>query len=298
MGRHGGGSRSGGGSSGGSSRSSSSGGSRSGGSSVRTSRTPFSGCYNRSYYDRFGRHHAYYTTDATFGTRSGWNGAIIFALLFITIHMFLMVGGFTFSLVSFGGKVNGNQDRIFIEDKIDILTSNEEAGLIKLFEEVYEESGMPVTLYTDDFSWKNRYNSLAVYSEELYYKIGLDEDAMIILFTADDVGEFWDWEYDMYCGDDTIKCISDETFDRLLSNFQKAMAKEDLFAALTYSWNSVIDDLAKTTVATEALFIFPFFVFIYGTFYVVLLRDVIKNNAAYKYFKEHPEELEINSISY
>ena len=139
MGRHGGGSRSGGGGgSSGSSRSSSSGGSRSGGSSTISSNKPFAGCYNRSYYDRLGRYHSYYTSDSTFGTRNGWNIGIIFFLLFITIHMILMVGGFTVCMVDFGSKVNGNQNRIFIEDRIDLLEDDEEKVLIRLFEKVYE----------------------------------------------------------------------------------------------------------------------------------------------------------------
>ena len=57
-------------------------------------------------------------------------------------------------------------------------------------------------------------------------------------------------------------------------------------------------ELAKTTAGPEFPFIMLFFVFFYGVFYVSMLGSVIKNNAAYKYFKEHPEELEISSISY
>ncbi len=58
------------------------------------------------------------------------------------------------------------------------------------------------------------------------------EDAMIILFTVGDNADFYDWEYDMYCGDDTIKCFSDEAFDTLLENFRKGMAKQDLSLSL------------------------------------------------------------------
>lgn len=229
MGRHGGGSRSGGG--GGGSRSG--GGSRGGGgSSSRSSSRPFQGSYNRSYYDRRGRYHSYYTTNRNFGTSSGSNIGLIFALVFVTFHMCVMLSGFVGSGIHFGGKVNGEISRIGIEDNADILSVEEEMAIIKTFQKVYDASGMPITLYTDDFSWMNHYNSLEVYSEELYYSMGFEEDAMVILFTAEDLDGFYDWEYDMYCGDDTEKCFSDDAFDTVLANFQKAMAQEDLVKAL------------------------------------------------------------------
>ena len=160
-----------------------------------------------------------------------------------------------------------------------------------LLEDVYDASGMPVTVYTDDFSWKEYYMSLAVYSEELYYGIGYDEDAMIILFTVDDSTGFYDWEYDMYCGDDTIKCFSDAAFDKLLDNFQKGMAGQDLAEALEYSWTSVMDELAKTTFNLVGLPILLFAACFYGMFYVAILGGVKSQNDAYRYFKENPEKL-------
>lgn len=299
MGRHGGGSRSGGSSrssssrSGGGSRSSGSrsGGRSGGGSGIRTSSTPFGGCYNRSYYDRRGRLHSYYTSDGSYGTKSGWNGVIIFALIFITLHMVIMVGSFALPMIRFGGKVSGDTGRIFVEDKADILTEREEKEVLEIFSEVYEESGMPVTLYTDDFSWKNHYDNLFVYSEELYYSISYDEDAMLILFTTEDEGDFYDWEYDMYCGDDTEKCFSDAAFDELLENFHKGMAGQDLVEALDYSWGTVIDDLAKTTVDAAGMPILLFIFAFYGIFYVAILGGVRKKNAVYRYYKENPDKL-------
>ncbi len=133
MGRHGGGSR-GGGSRG------SSGGSRSGGSSSRVSRTPFHGCYNRSYYDRRGRYHSYYTSSRSFGTTSGWNAGTIFALVFVTIHMFIMLSGFSSDFIHFGKKVNGDADRIYIEDRANALTAEEEEKVLDLLQEVYKTS--------------------------------------------------------------------------------------------------------------------------------------------------------------
>lgn len=286
MGRHGGGSRSGGSSSSGGSRSG--GGSRGGGSGSRVSSTPFRGCYNRSYYDRHGRYHSYYTSDRNFGSRSGWNVGTIFILVFITFHMLIMMGAFSVTAFSFGGKVHGDINRIKIVDNADVLTASEERQTISLLNEVYEVSGMPVTVYTDSFEWKQHYSNLEVYSEELYYQMSYDEDAMIILFTTDKNPDFYDWEYDMYCGDDTTKCLSDAAFDKLLSNFQKGMASQSLCEALDYSWNSVMDDLAKTTVRWGQLPILLFLAGIYGVFYVSILGGTKKQSDAYKYFQENP----------
>jgi len=297
MGRHGGGSRSGGSSH---SSSRSSGGSRSGGSGsskTRTSKTPFSGCYNRSYYDRRGRYHNCYTDRSSFGTKSGWNVGIIFALAFVTIHMLFMVGGIAASFITFGSKVNGDTDRIVIVDKADVLTTTEEEQTLKLLSKVYKASGMPVTIYTDSFQWKEHYNSLEVYSEELYYRMGYDEDAMIILFTTNSSSDFYDWEYDMYCGDDTIRCFSDASFNKLLRNFQKGMAGQNLYHALDYSWNSVMNELGKTSFNWSGLpMVLPLLGF-YGLFYFAILGSISKQNAAYKYFKENPEQLSLQPMT-
>ena len=278
MGRHGGGSRSGGGGS----SSGSSGGSRSGGSKTRTSTTPFKGCYNRSYYDRNGKYHSYYTSNRNFGAKRGWSGGILFALVFITIHMVIMVGGFSSTFIQFGEKVNGDPSRISVVDNADILTSKEEAQIKDLFEDVYDASGMPVTLYTEDFSWKEHYNNLEVLSEELYYSISFDEDAMLILFTTEEVDGFVDWEYDMYCGDDTLKCFSDAEFNTLLDNFQKGMAGQNLVKALDYSWNSVMDDIGKTNINwSGAPMILGMLVF-YSIFYIAIFSSIKQQNTAYK----------------
>lgn len=289
MGRHGGGSRS-----GGSSRSSSRSGSgtRSGGSSTRTSSKPFSGCYNRTYVNKRGRTIHYYTSDRDFGKSSGFNIGVLIPLIFVTIHMLVMVIAFGSSMITFGSKVNGDVDRIYIEDRVNLLSDEEEQKTISLFRKIYDKSGMPITLVVDSFGWKKFYNNIEVYSEELYYQIGYDEDAMIILFTVDTeaVGPA-DWEYDMYCGDDTTKCFSDACFDKLLSNFHKGMASQNLYKALEHGWSSVLDDLAKTKLNIEGLILLPIMLLIYGVFYWGILSGVKKNNDAYKYFKEHPTEL-------
>ena len=206
--------------------------------------------------------------------------------------MFIMVGAFGAGAIQFGSKVDGDVARIKVVDQADLLTSSEEREIIELFNEVYEESGMPVTLYTDNYDWKDNYVSLAVYSEELYYRMGIDEDAMIILFTAKEKEQtFWDWEYDMYCGDDTIKCLSDPSFDKLLDNFQKAMAQQDLKYALDYAWNSVMDELATTAIDWNMMPIVGVLLLFYSVFYVSIIKGAVQEHEAYKYFKSQPQGL-------
>ena len=203
----------------------------------------------------------------------------------------IMIGGFALSFISFGSKVNGDISRIKIVDNVDVLTFAEEEQTLELLHEIYYVSGMPVTVYTDSFEWENHYYDLEVYSEELYYQMGYDEDAMIILFTTGNRDGFDDWEYDMYCGDDTIKCLSDASFDKLLDNFQKGMAGQNLCHALDHAWNSVMDELAKTTINWSNMPILLFILAFYSVFYISILGSTIKQNAAYKYFKENPEQL-------
>ena len=94
--------------------------------------------------------------------------------------MFVMISGFSSDFIHFGKKISGDTDRIYIEDRANALTAEEEEKVLDLLHEVYEKSGMPVTVYTDDFDWRRHYATIEVYSEELYYSIGYEEDAMIL----------------------------------------------------------------------------------------------------------------------
>lgn len=279
MGRHGGGSRSGG-------RRSSSG--SSGGSDVKNSSTPFKGCYNRSYYYR-GACHSYYTKDKDFGISKSRIISKLIGIIFLNIIMLLIIMESALSIVHSGGKVNGNPSRMVIKDTIDLLTAEEEQRVLELFDQVYSKSGMPITLYTDDMEWKDKYSSIEVYSEELYYAMGIEENAMIILFTYD--GTF-DWVYDMYCGDDTIKCLSDNAFNKLIDNFQKGMAGQDLCYALDYSLNSIMDDLAEKYVDSAGLPVLFFIIFYYLFIFAVLYSSYSEEKRAYKYFQENPEKVD------
>ena len=240
MGRHGGGSRSGG-------RRSS--GGRGGSYGSLSSSEPFKGCYNRSYHHR-GVYHSYYTNEKKFGLSKF--RVILKLITFILVNVIWLPVMIALALetVQFGEKVNGNSDRIVIQDTMDLLTPEEEQKTLELFHKVYLKSGMPITLYTDDMKWQDKYSSIEVYSEELYYAMGIEEDAMIILFTYD--GTF-EWIYDIYCGNDTEKCLSYAAFDKLIDNFQKGMAGQNLYDALDVSLNSIMDDLAETYVLLALL---------------------------------------------
>ena len=263
----------------------------------RTSKKPFEGCYNRSYYDKRGRLHSCYVTNSSFGTKSGWNGAVIFALIFLTCHMLIMVPGMMRSFIEFGSKIDGDASRILIDDKADLLTEAEEEEVMELFYQVYDKSGMPVALYTDDFSWKNHYDYLVNYSEALYYQTSFDEDAMVILVVADESDGFFDWECDLYRGRDTTQCLSADSLDTLRINFRKAMARQNVAEALEYAWNSVMNDLAETVVNWIGIPAGALLIAFYGVFYVAILGDIGKKSAAYRYFKENPQQLSMEPMT-
>lgn len=298
MGRHGGGSCS-GGRSGGSSRRSSGGSRRSGssGHSVRYSKRPFHHCYNRSWIDRHGRTHAYYTSDAAYGTRPPNWTAVKFISIALVIHMCFMLWGLAPQVFEFGGKVNGDPSRIMIHDEIDIMDARSEARTMQLFERIYAKSGMPVALFTTDFSWQEYYDSIEILSEDLYYQLSMDEDAMVIVFSADDTDNFAYWEYDMYCGDLTTKCLSDRLFDELLDNFQKALYHSNLTEALEHAWESVMNDMGRTTINW---FMMPVLLAVLG-FYAIFIgtgiAGAIRQQRAYEYFTENPGALSRTMMS-
>ena len=60
---------------------------------------------------------------------------------------------------------------------------------------------------------------------------------------------------------------------------------------MEYAWSSVLPELGKTGVDWSMLPVLPFLLFFYGIFYVVILGGTRKQNEAYRYFKQHPEQL-------
>lgn len=293
MGRHGGGSRSGG--FGGISRGGSSGMGGSSGSSNSSSvkSKPFVGSYNRCYYYR-GVYHSCYTNDVNYGTSKAKLAKRLRGLVLIIVFLLAFMLLYGSGIFEVGKKVNGDPGRIVIQDTIDLLTPEEEQQALDLFRKVYEKSGMPVTLYTDDMEWKGKYKSIEVYSEELYYAMGTEEDAMIVLFTYD--GTF-DWAFDMYCGDDTVKCLSDSAFEKLGKTFQKAMAKQDLSYALDFSFNIIMDNLAELEVNSEHMPVFVLIAFFVVGLIFYGISDYLKEKRAYEYFKKNPDKLNHEPIS-
>ena len=295
MGRHGGGSRS-----GGVSFHSSSGRHSSGTNTTKTtSSVSFAGSYNRSYINRRGTKINHYTTDKEFGTKKGWNEETkpIFWVLFISMLLLSCCFYSYFTTPNNSGKVNGPINRIDIVDNEDILTQEEETKLLTLFKNVYDKSGMPITLYTDDFSWKNKYfgtnelTPIQEYSEDLYYDLGSTEDSMVILFTSETINDFEDWEYDFYCGNDTIKCLSDNSFDKLINTFHKSLASKNLCDSLIYSWEKILPELGEQKQDTSLLFIVPFLVIFYLVSFIALFMDIKQTNEAYEYFQKNPSLL-------
>ena len=290
MGRHGGGSSRGGGGGG---RSRSGGGSsRRGRGSYRSSSTPFVGAFNRTYIDRRGRVRRHYTNDPDFGIkRPGGVGAWI-SFAFITLHMVGMFIGLSAALISVGEKVNGDRANIYILDQAELLSEYEEREILSLFESVYEKSGMPVALVTDTFNWRDRFESIEACSEYWYYTQTMDEDAMVVFFAVDYPIEYTDWEFDIYCGDETVKCLSDDLFYRLVESLRKAAYSRALCEALTLSFTTTIDEMgASRLVGVSILAIVPFLLICYSLFYFAILRGRRANKDALRYFQEHPESL-------
>lgn len=289
MARHSSGSRSGGSSHSSSHRS----GSRSGGS--RSSSTPFAGSYNRSYYDRHGRFHSYYTTNKFFGV-PGKSSALplILTLVFVTLHMVLMLGGFVLASFEISTKIDGPKERIYIEDNINVVTSEEEERLISLFEEVYEKSGMPVALLVDDYRVARHYDSIEIYAEQEMYSVARDEESMLIVFLVDfSDPDFIDWHYDFCCGDNTIKCLPDGMYYDLTETFYRAMSGGSLPVAIEESFNRVMDRFDSIRVGDSMVFVvIPFLAFIYGIFYVAIFKNIRKAKDAERYFRDNPHKLE------
>lgn len=299
MGRHGGGSSSGGVRRSSSSRSSSSRRRHrsSGGTAIKSSKKPFKGSYDRSYYYN-GRYYPYYTTDEKFGIRDGFDLGMLGSLIFLTIHMIFLVGGMCITLIHFGEKIEGSRARIQIVDTIDLLTPKEEKEIMELLDQIYDKSGMPVTIMTQNFDWKDYYYDIEDYSEDVYHEIGTDETAAVVLFTQEEVNGSVEWEYDMCFGDDTITCISDGTMKKLIYAFQESMEKKNLYHAITDSWNLVMEDLAKTKIHPVYLILIGLVLCFYVACYIQMFSDIKKRNHAKQYFSENPQMLKSYPINY
>lgn len=218
-------------------------------------------------------------------------------MIFILFHASFMFGGCFLSMVQVGHKVDGDRSLIAVYDNVDILTSQEEDELVTLFEQVYDKSGMPVMLFTEPYSEYKKFSNKEAFSEDRLYSHTYEENAMAIVYIPHQVGDFEDWIYDFCCGDDTVACLSDAAFDKLLDSFYRARLNMPLADALKVSWNEVMNDLAKTSFEPMSIFVFLFLVFIYGIFISSSVTSLVKGRQAQKYFKEHPEKLDMQPMN-
>ena len=287
MGRHGGGSsRGGGGGSGGRSG----GGSSRGGRRSAFSSTPRPGYHNRSYYDRHGRYHSFYCADPYYGTQPYSIGNII-TLVFVTVHMLAMLASVVMDTCHFGARINGDPSLIAVYDQAEIMSDREEQQVLRLFNRVYEKSGMPVFLVTSTFQWRDRYDSIEACSESYYYSQTLSESAMVVFFAVDSTRDYIDWEFDIYCGEDTVRCLSDASFDELVDLLQRSAYANTLCDSLQYSFNEIIPSMATVSIIPSYytfLVVVPLLLFVYGSFYVALIRSMRRQHDMYHYYKTNP----------
>lgn len=267
-----------------------------GGSGVRSSKKPFEGCYNRSYYDKRGKLHTYYTNDINFGTKNGVTKGLVFAMTLITVLVVVMLIFMFFMFGQIGFKINGNRELIAVYDNIDILSSREEKELVSLFEKVYDKTGMPIMLFTEPKSELLEFDSIEEFSEDLLYSYSDDENSMAIVWVDTSYRNFYRRKYDFCCGDNTVWCFSDETFEELLSIFKKAEESMPLADALDHTWNEVMDDLATTKIDPIGIVVFANVALFYGFFLIVLILPMIKSKQAQKYFEKNPDKLEMRPM--
>lgn len=352
---------------------------------LKKSIKPFYECYDRTYYDKKGEKHTFFTNDAECGTRNGWNSFAIYIfvlMLILSIPLLNIALLPTISMISnFSGykKIEGNISHISIDDNANILNNEQETELINLFHNVYDKTGMPIILYTvkydykykyespSDYKKKNNYQSEKIYlnnnSEDIFYKVGKNynlkegtqvnepeeknlketyyiteeyeslydyakeiynkriknEDSMLIIVAADkeDTIRYGlpciyisRWEYVIYRGDNTVKCISYDEYDKLINEFEKTMAENDknVTYALKQSWNSIMDEIGELNLQlSNILYISCKIIFningiiLFYCFYIWLTLsslDVFLNNKIYEYYKANPDKLSMTLIRY
>ena len=347
---------------------------------LRKSIKPFYECYDRTYYDKKGEKHDFFTNDVECGTRNGWNDFAIFIfvlMLILSLPLLNIALWPTITMISkFSGyqKIEGDISYISIEDNENILNDEQETELINLFHDVYDKTGMPIVLYTIKYDYKYKYESLNNYkknnyqsekiylnknSEDILYKVGKNynlkenkpeeesseemyyitgeyeslydyakeiydkriknEDSMLIIIAADKENTIRyglpciyisRWEYIIYRGDNTVKCISYDEYDKLRNEFEKAMAEndKDVTYALKQSWNSIMDEIGELNFQlSNIIYISGKIIFninsiiLFYCFYIWLTLsgvDVFLNNKIYEYYKANPDKLSMTLIRY
>ena len=240
--------------------------------------------------------------------------------------MAIMISSYIFNLVQIGGKIDGDSKRIMIIDNIDILSSEEEETLLDTFYQIYEKTGMPITLYTDDFNWRSNYKDkneiidikvynkeddfnwrsnykdkneiidIKVYNKELYYKIDKSEKGMSILYIEEKGNKLKNAEYDFYIGMETQKCLSNKSLDKLTKTFEKSLQNMQFNKALIYALEEINLDLCKTTININIIPSIFLLLPLYAISIMIILLPIRKKVAAYNYFKKYPKELDMKKI--
>ncbi len=75
------------------------------------------------------------------------------------------------------------------------------------------------------------------------------------------------------------------------------MAGLNVHDAIDYSFRSIMDELAQASIAPGIIPTMLILLAFYSVFYISILSSVRKKNAAYKYFKEHPEQLSFEPLT-
>lgn len=276
---------------------------------LKNSKKPFFRCYDRTYYDKKGIKHSFFTNDINSGKKSEWTFSLIITLITLTILTIYTIFSLTklFLFLDFSGneKIEGDISHIIIEDNAKVLNNKQEIELIDLFYEIYDKTGMPITLYTATYDWKNHYNSIENYSKELYYQIDIDENSMLILFTVDKGPGYAEietpiiytpqWDFYIYRGKNTTKCLSyDECYD-FKYEFKNAMNRydKDLAFSIKQAWNSIKDGIETPNIDVQNIFYILFTIIVYILFCWIILyvANFRRNYYMYKYFKENPDKL-------
>lgn len=264
---------------------------------IKTSKIPFQGCYDRSYYSLFGKYHRIYTNDKDFGTTSGLNFFIVMILAFFLFVAIGAISGTINTAFTYREKIDGNSSRILIADNIDVLTESEEAEILEVLQEVYNKSGIAVTVYTDDFDWHNTYDHIESYSKRLYYSIGVDETGLLLFYSTDPDADFFRCDFDFYYGDDTTAWATYQLKDKLWDNFTQKLSGSNLGEAIHSSFASILEDLTIFAVNSDFMPLFmPTLLFVvlfmgsFGCLLFVAFIDV-KQISAHRYFKKHPDQL-------
>lgn len=202
---------SGGGSSGGGFHSSSSsGGGRSG---PRYSNRPFVGGTAYVYY--YGREMRPRMTYCSEDPRTA-KGPNILSYIFIALFAIIPV-----AIIVFFGFHNPQKlstsyaSNIDIDDRVNVLSTEEETSLKTTFNEFYEVTGIsPYLLTIDNASWSTNYASLEDYAYRAYLGLFNDESHWLIVYAGDGADPRVGWKFEGMQGNNTDNVLTVKVTDK------------------------------------------------------------------------------------